>query len=232
LIVIIFYVQSTVIQQKRAFSEQEDALRRVKRTKIVTIAPSSVAKPDVFDNLEPTEKILDDRPEPDPNIPPFALLYEGFGHFLDIMDGCDVPELADIDVMKLHNEVDELATKMNRYYNYEYERRDAALPCLTRIFSARQGIKIPPLSAAGIGSVTSDGHNTGPHRAATAVVEIKNRITLINAIPHIELACYVARLNAIGMDEHPELFQQWRVPCLGLTIVGELDISAVGYLKI
>jgi hypothetical protein len=214
------------------FSEQEDTLRRVKRSKIVTIAPSSAAKPDIFETLEPTEKIFDDRPEPDPNIPPFALLYEGFGHFLDIVDGHDAPGVADIDVMKLHKEVDELASKMNRYYDYEYERRDAALPCLTRIFSARQGIKIPPLSAADIGSVTSDGHNTGPHRAATGVIEIKNRITLINAIPHIELACYVARLNAIGMGEHPELFQQWRVPCLGLTIIGESDISAVGYLNI
>ncbi|KAF8343363.1 hypothetical protein F5887DRAFT_1283597 [Amanita rubescens] len=192
---------ATVIQQKRVLSEQEDILYRVKRAKIVTIAPSSAAKPDISETLEPTEKIFDDRPEPDPNIPPVALLYEGFGHFLDIMDGRDVPGMADIDVMKLHREVD-----------------DSTLP--QQHFLGTSRYQDPPLSAAAIDSGNSDGYNTGPHRAATAVVDIKNRITGINAIPYVELACYVVRLNATGMGNHPELFQQWRVPCLGLTIVG------------
>ena len=94
--------------------------------------------------LVPSEKIFDDRPKPDPDIPSVALLYEGFGHFLDIMDGRDdVPGLADINVKKLYSEVDTFASKMNEYYRDENDQRDAVLPCLTHIFSARRGIQIP-----------------------------------------------------------------------------------------
>lgn len=208
-------------------SEEEDHLHRIKRTKIVTIAPSSSGKPDVYESLqqEPAEKIFDDRPEPDFKIPSVALLYEGFGHFLDIMDGRNnVPGLADIDIMKLHKEVDGFASKMNKYYTDENARRDAALPCLTSIFLARRGINIPPLSAAAIGAARSNGHNTAPHCAATMVAELKNKIVGISSIPQVELACYVARLNAVGMEDHLQLFQRWRVPCLGLTIIGKLNI--------
>ena len=50
------------------------------------------------------------------------------------MDGRhDVPGLADVDVVKLQTEVDELASKMNEYYKHEDDRREAALSCLTRI---------------------------------------------------------------------------------------------------
>ena len=180
---------------------------------------------------DPSEKIFDDRPEPDPDFPPIALLYEGFGHFLDIMDGRDnVPGLAEIDIMQLHTEVDEFATKMNGFYRDEAARRETGLSCFRRIFSAHKGIQIPRLEASSIGSAS---HITGPHDAAIFDVQFKNEITGISAIPHIELACYVARLNAKGMKERRQLYLQWRVPCLGLTIVGELDISAFhGYLKI
>ena len=64
------------------------------------------------------------------------------------MDGRDdVPGLADIDVKRLYSEVDTFASKMNEYYGDENDRRDAVLPCLTRIFSARRSIQIPELRA-------------------------------------------------------------------------------------
>jgi hypothetical protein len=191
--------------------------------------PSTTAKPEVYELLqkdEPSERIFDDRLEPDPDIPSVVLLYEGYGHFLDIMDGRDnVPGLADIDVMKWRSEVDELASRMNRYFIDEDARREAVLPCLTRIFAAHRGIKIPPLHAAAIGS---SGHNLATHGAGTIVVEFKNRITGITAIPQIQVACYVARLNARmdAVEAHRQLYLRWRVPCVGLTIVGEWDISA------
>lgn len=58
-------------------------LDRCKRVKLVTNGPSITAKSEVYESLQqdPSEKIFDDRPEPDPNIPSIALLYEGFGHF-------------------------------------------------------------------------------------------------------------------------------------------------------
>jgi hypothetical protein len=226
----IFSIQSVAIQPKRALPEPEGIFDRLKRAKIVTTPPSTTAKPEIYEALQqkPSEKIFDDRPEPDPDIPSIALLYEGFGHFLDIMDGRhDVPGLADIDVVKLQTEVDELASKMNEYYNHEDDRREAALPCLTRIFSARRGIQIPPLYAAAIGSVRSNGHNLATHGAGTMVAEFKNGITGISAIPQVELACYVAHLNATmnSTGARRRLYLGWRVPCVGLTIVGELDFS-------
>lgn len=53
----------------------------------------------------------------DPDIPSVALLYEGFGYFLDIMDGhYNVSGLVDIDDVKLQTEVDKLTNKMNESY--------------------------------------------------------------------------------------------------------------------
>lgn len=112
---------------------------------------------------------------------------------------------------------------MNEYYGDENMRRDAVLPCVTDIFSARRGIQIPELHAEPMGSVRTDGHNTATHGAGTIVVEFRNKIAGINAIPQVELACHVARLNSTKVDE--QLYLGWRIPCLGLTIVGELDID-------
>ncbi len=208
---------------------------RLKRAKTTTGAPSKTAKSETYESLQrdPSQKIFDDRPEPDADFPPVALLYEGFGHFLDIMD-CrrDVPGLTDIDIMGLHKEVDGFASQMNKFYKDEDARREVGLPCLARIFSARRGTQIPPLQASSIGSARADGHTTGPRGAGVFCAVFKNKITGISAIPQVELTCHVARLNAAGMDDIRELYLRWRVPCLGLTIVGELGISAFCYMKI
>ena len=145
------------------------------------------------------------------------------------MDAHDnVPRLADVEVLKLREVVDDLASKMTGYFSKEDGRMDAALPCLNCIFEARRGIKIPPLSPTAIGSVKTDGHNIATHSAGTMTVEFKNWSMGISALPQIELVCYVARLNATGMNDEArrQLFLWWRVPCVGLTIVGELDASA------
>ncbi|KIM89727.1 hypothetical protein PILCRDRAFT_2038 [Piloderma croceum F 1598] len=142
----------------------EGVFDHLKCAKIVTNAPSDTGKSAIYERLqeEPSEKNLDGRPELDPDIPPIPFLYNGFGHFLDIMDARDdVPGLADVDVLELRKAVDDLASKMTGYFSKD-DRRDAALPCLNRIFSARRGINIPPLYAATIGSV---GHNTATHGA-------------------------------------------------------------------
>jgi hypothetical protein len=62
---------------------------RVKRTKVLQIAPSQFARSSNYESLQNDlrEKILDDRPREDENIPPVSLLYEGFGQFLDIVAG-------------------------------------------------------------------------------------------------------------------------------------------------
>jgi hypothetical protein len=143
------------------------------------------------------------------------------------MDGRDdVPGLADIDDRELQHAVDDLATKMTAYFTDENNRRDTALPCLNRIFSARSVTKIPQLFPAAIGSILSDGHNIAVHGSGTMAVEFKNALAGISSLPPIELTGYVARLDT-RMDER--LYLGWRVPCLGLTIVGGLDISVINF---
>ncbi|KAI6110990.1 hypothetical protein EDD17DRAFT_1765031 [Pisolithus thermaeus] len=198
-----------------------DLYEHTKRSKIVTNPPSIVGTPDFFESLQKdqAEKILDDRPTPDHDVAPAVLLYEGFGHFLDIMDGrLGVPGLVDIDTTKLASEADEFARKMNENYANEDSRREAVLPCLNRIFKACRGIEITPLHASAIGSVRSDGHNIAAHGAGTMVVQFKNRITGIQVIPEVELTGYVARLSVKGMEVHRKIYLGWRVPCLGLII--------------
>ena len=183
----------------------------VSKAKFATMVPSNTGKSNTYKCLQhqPSEKILDDCPEPDPDIPPIPLLYDSFGHFLDIMDGCDnVPGLADVEVLKLWTEVDNLVTKMTGFFKDDNDHRDAALPCLNRIFSKRRGIDIPNLAASEIGSVRTNGHNTAVHGTGSMTTEFKNWMTGITSLPQIELICYVARLNARVMDEeaHQELY--------------------------
>ena len=55
-------------------------------------------------------------------------------------------------------------------------------------------------------------------------VEFKNALAGISSLPAIDLTGYGARLDT-RMDER--LYLGWRVPCLGLTIFGGLDISVI-----
>ena len=202
----------------------------LKPAKIVTNEPSDTEKSAVHQRIqeEPSENILDDCPEPDPDILPIALVYEGYGHFLDIMKARDdVPGLADVDVEELEDAVDDLASKMTGFFSNDDDRRNEALPILNRVFSARRRIEIPQLYAAAIGSVQTGGHNIA-NGVATMIAEFKNWSADISSLPEMEVLCYPARPNARQMNDEAfrQLFLRWRVPCVGLTIVGELHVPA------
>ncbi|CAA7270391.1 unnamed protein product [Cyclocybe aegerita] len=202
---------------------EENTFSHLKRAKLATTAPSTIANPSTYESMQrkSNEKILNDRPEPDDEIPPIPLLYNGFGHFLDILDGdADILGLDKVDSSKLRLEVNEFACNMCYFYAMEDDRRDKALPALDKIFAARSGVKIPTIHAAAIGSVRSDGDSVGKHGGVVLTTKFKNRVARITAIPEVELVGYVARSHVKGMEEMRELFERWRVPCLGLTVVG------------
>lgn len=189
-----------------------------------------MAQPSCYENNQhnSSEKILDDRPEPDADIAPISLLYDGFGDFLDIFDGkTDVAGLSEINIAELQKAVDDFAQKMCRFYDDEDGRRTTALRALNCIFSARTGTAIPSLHAAAIGSVRTVGYNVARHGGGALIVGFKNQSAGNKAIAEVELTGYVARLHATGMDEHRDLFERWRVPCLGLTVVGKLPHSSL-----
>ncbi|KDR69821.1 hypothetical protein GALMADRAFT_76982 [Galerina marginata CBS 339.88] len=219
---------------KRARSVTETEFDHMKRSKLAMTAPSTMAQPSYYEENQKTssEKILDDRPKVDPHIAPISLLYDGFGDFLDIFDGrADVPGLAEVNILELHKAVDDFALKMCRFYDNDDERRTAALPALNCIFSARTGTTIPSLLAAAIGSLRTDGHNVTKHGGGALIAQFKNRSAGINAIPEVELTGYVAHSHATGMEEHQDLFERWRVPSLGLTVVGP-DLRFYGIIAI
>ena len=209
---------------KRGHFSIETIFDRLKRTKLVISSPSTVAQPSKYEKNQntPSEKILDDRPEQDADIPPFPLLYDGFGEFLDIVDGVtDVPGLSEVNTAELLWAVDDFAQKMCRFYKNEDQRRDTALPTLNGIFSARRGAPILVLHVSAIGSVRTDVHNVEKHGGGGIVTNFKNYAANSNAVAEVELVGYVAHLHAKGMEVHRELFERWRVRCLGLTVVGE-----------
>ena len=62
---------------------------------------------------DPKEKILDDRPREDDDIPPASLLYDGFGQFLDIFAGdANVESFSDVKASELQFAIDEFAQLM------------------------------------------------------------------------------------------------------------------------
>ncbi|KAJ2935505.1 hypothetical protein H1R20_g1589, partial [Candolleomyces eurysporus] len=208
-------IANTEATLKRSASPllQHDLL---KRTKLAQDAPSQVARSSTYKSIQhnPSEKILDDRPSPDADIAPIALLYHGFGHFEDII-ACRKAT----DIERFKPAVDNFAETMSRFYRHEDERRDAGLPLLNIILAIRGDSATPSLSAAAIGSVRSNGHSVGRHDGPITVVEFKNELTGIIALPHVEAVAYVAHLHA-RIDGRRQLFQKWRIPCLGITVIG------------
>jgi hypothetical protein len=152
-------------------------------------------------------------------IPPVSLLYEGFGHFLDIFCGRKQRHHLSRDEQHLKRAVDHFAEQMTQIYAFEEDRRTDGLPALNDILSLRGSND--KLMAASIGAVHTDGHFNGPLDAAACIVEFKNDLGGSGAIPVVELTSYVAHSHAAAMKRFEVAFRNWRVPCLGLTVVGE-----------
>ncbi|EDR05746.1 uncharacterized protein LACBIDRAFT_329298 [Laccaria bicolor S238N-H82] len=213
-------------QKRKAGAVLElDVFEQAKKAKLITMAPSDASKTIFYENLQrnASERILDDRPSADSNVPPAPLLYSGFGHFLDIYNGLeDVPSLSKIDFPALEAAVDDFADKMAEFFVSEDVRRDEGLPLLNAIFSCRKedAPVFMPLHAESFRSFRTDEHNIAAHRSAGTITEFKNKITEITSIPHIEATAYFAQLN-IASAHGPQFIGRWRVPCLGITVIGD-----------
>ena len=189
---------------------------------MVEIAPSKISSITTYKSLQgdSRQKILDDRPYPDKDIPPVVLLYHGFGLFYDIFHGqINIPQLKKIDEPRFAQNVDRFLQLMGSYYPKEDARRNEGLKIINDILTSRSDAgNIPPLAASSILNYRSDGHMVGPHGGAVCVTEFKNEIQCISSVPYVEATAYAALTHTAVI---PALFRGWRVPCLGLTIVGE-----------
>jgi len=48
---------------------------------------------------------------------------------------------------------------------------------------------------------------------------------VLHGPPVVELTSYVAHSHTSAMKHYESVFRNWRVPCLGITVVGKLNIS-------
>ncbi|KAI6113733.1 hypothetical protein EDD16DRAFT_1709361 [Pisolithus croceorrhizus] len=226
-------------REKHVLEEpNSDAMKLVKRAKIATMSPLSLAQPSTFRALHknPEEPILDHRRIHNPgdyshgryshhfidDLPPISLQYEGFGRFLDIFRGCkEVPGMENLSSQELRSAVDELAGMMSLIYKDEGTRMRRGLDALNTIFSARtDGISSGLMAANVNGGSNPDGHFLGPHKAASCVVKFKNESGCGSAIPYVEMTGYFAHsmreaANHLG---NASLMSCWICPCLGITI--------------
>ncbi|KAG2015221.1 protein kinase subdomain-containing protein PKL/ccin9 [Coprinopsis cinerea AmutBmut pab1-1] len=213
---------------KRSAPESVFQLDALKRARVVTESPSQLAHKWIYESLQrqSTQRIFDDRPEPDSEIPPLALLYQGFGMFMDDFLKrihvknflSTVPDF--VDVKDFMGAVDQFAHAMSRFYKDEAERRDVGLYHLNAIMTST-GVDHPPrLYAAFIGKVISDGHAVTEDGFPIHVVQFKNEMVGVTSHAGTEAVGYVARLHNTVREERPTVLQPWRVPCIVTTIVG------------
>ena len=109
-------------------------------------------------------------------------------------------------------------------YDTEESRRDTGLESIHNIFQSRSGTQIPRVQGAYIDSYKTEGHIIGNHGGAAMIVVFKNEIAGITSVPVVEATAYAAQTHKVHMESHKKVFLGWRVPCLGITVVGESDL--------
>lgn len=188
------------------------------------MAPSQMGKPSEYKSLQQnsSERILDDRPAQDP-VPPASLLYEGFGSFLDIFR-CrgDIYDLTR-ERRKLELAVNTFAEAMTTFFGTENERGTRGLNALNAILSLHRHQERTAVCVDS-SRICTDGHLNEPHEAISCIVEFKNELVDVSSIPLVELVSCVAHSRAQSIQSRKEPYMGWRVPCLGLTVVGKLDV--------
>ena len=84
-------------------------------------APSAIAVHSEVRTMQriSSHRVMNDRPAPDTNHPPIALLYYGFGRFLDFATGASMEPMLDFDQRQLEFSVDGFMASMNAYFGSE-----------------------------------------------------------------------------------------------------------------
>jgi hypothetical protein len=153
------------------------------------------------------DRILDDCPGPDSDLPPLPLLYSGFGEFHDfISNSAEYP-----DAFSKEAEIDELVDAMC-YLGYEKDKRAKMQDLLHRILAGPQRKFDYSIDNGTQASI--DGHVSASHGGPLLILEFKEQMTFAEG----QLANYFLRL---ALKSTPVVFYGWRQPALGVIIRGE-----------
>ncbi|OCB85161.1 hypothetical protein A7U60_g7787 [Sanghuangporus baumii] len=210
-----------VVSAKRMRDEGDLSVQieRFKKQQIVEIAPSTLATTYSTIQGNSQQRILDDIPNPDTDVSPVSLLFDGFGEFLDTFrtyDGLPV-NVASIPRGQCHSLIDDFAEKMCLTYPDEDRRNRAGLEAINKIFVA-YGINNATFGRALIDKVISDGHFLTEHKTVGGVVEFKNSGSGTGGI-HIQMVGYAARGRAEALGGPNKELMLWRAPCMGISVV-------------
>ena len=197
----------------------DDNSRPRKKPRVADKAPSTLCLE--YDSLQndSNERILDDIPTADGNIPPVSLLFDGFGKFLDTFRSYDALPLDVGDTARtvIHSLIDKFAEKMCKIYSGEIARNDECLAALNDVFRAF-GINDSFVRSFVDGRYYTDGHIETKLKTIASIVEFKNKAN--SAGVHAELAGYASRVRWNGVEQL-KVSSRWRTPCLGISAVGE-----------
>jgi hypothetical protein len=214
---------------------EDDAAEEYLKGPLATSAPSAVAKHNAVCDMQkqPGLRVANDRPShSDTDQLPIALLYHGFGHFLDLATGALTDPMLDIErrefeeninQREFEENIDGFMTSMNAYYTKEDHRRSHVLRCFNNIFQCCLGDHTQNLVAGMVREGRhSGGHVLGPAGTIEVVMEVKNELSSGGADPVIEFAaCYTQSL----MDE-PTLavLSHFVFPALGIVVIGQYRV--------
>ncbi|KAF8981055.1 hypothetical protein BDQ17DRAFT_1438644 [Cyathus striatus] len=193
------WVCPPVKKKIRILPSDDDIRPRIKQRKIVTMSHSSLARPSIYEVVQqdPEQRILDDLPQEAGDIPSISLLYDGFGEFLDIVDG----------------RIDEMC----KFYSSDQDRRSVGLGLLSKILAARNDKNYIPILTA--------EHETGVvftvYSIACITSEFRNRSTRNSLIPEVQLVSHFSHSLLRGLERFPEeLKGKRRIPGLGIVVIG------------
>ena len=187
-----------------------------------TLAPSTVAKPsEVYRvQLDPSDRLMNDRPKTDTDRVPIALLYHGFGRFLDVLKGASTHDTLRFDRRTFEEKVDEFVGFMNEYYPNESIRNKKALKSLNAIFKCVIGDCRMLTQAVVSGLSTSDGHAISLTLCIEVILEVKNELSETDADPIFELSSYYTQAIKEEEGSLQGLLGCFPFPALGIVVIG------------
>ena len=188
---------------------EDEFIQRFESLRLVKVQPSKLNSYKAYSELQndKDEKILNNRPKQDADIPPLALLYRGFGLFSDSIKSGIVSGSIKGDVDKLVQAVCEIGS--------EGEKQGATRGLLHKILFPGG---VPFESQVNNSSQrATDGHTLVDATGGPLfIVEYKREINV--AEPQLA-ACFM-QLVASAEAVVSRIFRGWRQPALGLAIRG------------
>ena len=210
--------------QRRIFAPPEPPRKRFRigdgylNSCLGELAPSTVAKPSVVQN-QPGDRDANDRPKSDAEHLPIALLYHGFGHFLDVADGASTDHILNIDRRQFEFSVDNFMGLMNLYYDSGMERGGQALCCLNDIFKHCLGGDTRPLTAGtDFPTFSSEGHALGLANNAEVILQVQNEFGSSDEDPIIQVSAHYTR--SLKESSTRGVISHFLFPALGIVVIG------------